>query len=271
MSNLKKGLNASDHHVVDSLSKADIAIVSGATMVTRETIAEVKNRGVKLVVRIDNIPRNSRNRNTGTSRLYDFSQAADAIVFQSKWSQIYLEPFIKKSGTVIYNGVDTDIFNQKDITRTQDDPVYLYSRFSKDPTKNWWEAWYKYQFVHRENPKSQLWIVGQIPQDMAETIEYNWDFYMGEVVTHFGVIEDQQRMAKMYKAANYLMATYFIDCYSNTYLEAAMCACELFSPNMSGGTPELIRNLEKGEEYNGLDRMTSEYVEVFEEVLNVGK
>ncbi len=271
MRNLGKGLKSLGHQVVDSVTDADVALVSGATMVNRDTIREVKERGVKLVLRCDNIPRNSRNRNTGTSRLFDFAQQSDAVVYQSKWAQLYLWPFIKKQGTVIYNGVDTDIFNQENVTRNSDEPVYLYSKFSKDPTKNWWEAWYKYQFVHRDNPKSQLWIVGQLPQEMRETMEFNWDFYNGEKVRYLGIITDQNKMAEIYKSANYLMAVYFVDCYANTYLESALCGCELFSPNMSGGTPELLKNVDKGEEYNGLERMTKDYIKVFEEVLNHGK
>ena len=34
-----------------------------------------------VVVRVDNIPRNSRNRNTGTSRLRDFTMLADKVVY----------------------------------------------------------------------------------------------------------------------------------------------------------------------------------------------
>ena len=111
--NLAKGLKKLGHQIVDDPLEAAIALASGVTMVNRDTIRAVKNKGVKLVVRVDNVPRNSRNRNTGTSRLKDFCAQADEVVYQCLWARDYLGDFIGREGIVIYNGVDTEIFNKK--------------------------------------------------------------------------------------------------------------------------------------------------------------
>ena len=109
--NLEKGMFIIGHKITDDLSEADIALVAGVTMITRDTWRKLKEAKCKTVVRIDNVPRNSRNRNTGISRLRDFAQEADEVVYQCEWSRFYLSDFLGREGKIVYNGVDTDIFN----------------------------------------------------------------------------------------------------------------------------------------------------------------
>jgi len=60
------------------------------------------------------------------------------------------------------------------------------------------------------------------------------------------------------------MATYYNDAFSNTYIEALMCGMELYRPDMSGGTKELIYNWKQyGREYYSLERMAREYISLF--------
>lgn len=268
--NLSKGLTGLGHQIVDNISEAQIAVVSGATMVTRDTIRAVKESGAKLVVRIDNVPRNSRNRNTGTSRLKDFTRQADEVVWQCNWARDYLIDFVQRKGVVIYNGVDTDIFHE---TRKENDyylfdgrgreNYYLYSRFNRDETKNWEVAWYKYQLIQKENKEAKLIIVGKFS---PEQLEYNFDFFRGENFEYLGVISNPQEMAKIYRSCGHLMATYYNDCYSNTYLEALASGMKLYKPNMTGGTPELIKN-----GVSTIQEMTKNYEKLFESLLKGGE
>lgn len=261
--NLEKAMRLRNVIIADTLEASNICFVSGATMVTRETIDRVKSMGKKLVLRIDNIPRNSRNRNTGTSRLYEFAQKADAVIYQSQWSKNYVMPFVKRDGPVIYNGVDTDIFKPEgDKHDFGTGLVYLYSRYSRDETKNWEVAWYEYQMIHREHPDSQLLLVGRFSDEQRE---YNFDFYNNENVKYMGVIDNPVEMAKIYRSSDYFLATYYNDCYSNTYCEAVASGCELYKPNMSGGTPELVKN-----GVIPLDIMGTQFEALFEEVLKRG-
>lgn len=262
--NLKKSFSYyPEIECVDKVEDCDIAFVAGPTMVTRQTIDRVQELGKKLVVRLDNVPRNSRNRNTGTSRLKEFAERADYVVWQCNWAKWYLEDFIKpKQETIIYNGVDIDIFKPDgpkiDFGQPREE-LYLYSRYNRDETKNWEVAWYQFQLIHRENPKVKLVLVGQFS---PEQIEYNFDFFRGEKIQYLGVIDDPKHMANLMRACGTLMATYFNDCYSNTYQEAMACGMKLYEPNMSGGTPELINN-----GAINLQDMGKEYLDLFRKLV----
>lgn len=272
MRNLQKALGYFPEEVqyVNTIEEADICLIVGTSMVNKETVQKVKELGKKLVVRLDNVPRNSRNRNTGTSRLKGYSQQADALVWQCEWAKNYLEDFITDNfekqikQVIIYNGVDTDIFKPEgEKMELIGSPKYLYSRFNRDETKNWEVAWYRYQMEHRNTQgRSSLYMVGQFS---PEQIEYGFDFFRGEIVNFLGVIPDPEQMAKLYRSVDYLLATYFNDCYSNTYMEAMACGVELAHVDMSGGTPELRANWERKDafEFNGLKRMGRDYVDLF--------
>ena len=146
-------------------------------------------------------------------------------------------------------------------------PIYLYSRFNRDETKNWEVAWYEYQFIHKENPNAKLVLIGQFS---SEHQQYSFDFFRGEKFENPRVVDTPEEMAKVYRGCDYLMAPYYNDCFSNTYLEFLMTKDEdkLYKPNDSGGTGEM-RALwaDMGREYFKLERMTREYIEVFERLL----
>lgn len=258
--NLIKGLKEVAE-VVDTIEAADVVLVPAPTMVTRDTVNKIKALNKKFVLRLDNIPRNSRNRNTGTSRLLDFSRVADAVVYQSQWAKDYLLPFTKREGRIIYNGIDFEIFNPRgEKFEFGGEPTYLYSRFNRDETKRWEDAWYEFQMIFRKNPKAKLVIVGNFS---PEQIEYKFDFYNGENVEYRGIIEDPLMMAKTLRGCEFFMASYYNDCYSNTYNEALACGVELYKPNMSGGTPELIENGPRS-----IEQMTADYLELFESLIS---
>lgn len=240
---------------------ADIVLLPGATMASRETVKAVVANKKKLILRVDNALRNSRNRNTGMSRMGDFGRMADIIVWQSRWAADYLEGFIgNPNGAIIYNGIDTRIFNPDGLKYDfRGDSVYLYSRYSRDETKRWEQAWWEYQMIQREKPDALLVIIGRFSQQL---LEYGFDFFMNERFQYMGVIDNPREMAKIYRGCNYLLAVYSNDCYSNTYQEAMACGVRLVRVNESGGTPELIKV-----GVRSCEDMVKDYLEVFEEVI----
>lgn len=257
--NFYTGMIGRSDEIVNDWRQSDVVLVPSASMVSKETFKAVKEAGKKIVLRVDNIPRNSRNRGTGTSRLKMMSDAADLVVFQSKWAFDYVGYFLKRGGVVINNGIDTTVFNKEGKKITFNDgvfqPIYLYSRFNRDETKRWEWAWYKYQLIQRRQPEAKLVIVGQFSQ---EQVDFNFDFYNNENIQYIGIVDNPLTMAMIYRGCDYLLATYSNDAYSNTYQEAMACGCELFEPDMSGGTPELI-------EQGVIDcrTMVSKYLQVF--------
>lgn len=215
-----------------------IFFISGATMVKREHVIEARDLGMKIVLRVDNIPRNSRNRNTGTSRLFDFAQLADLVIYQSEWAKNYIKPFIKKDGPVILNGADEEYFNIEGLRQPHEgSPQYLYMQYNRDETKRWHEAWYEYQMRQRQFPDAHLWIIGNFSE---ENLQYNFDFYMGEKFKYIGVLDNPADLAEYYRGTDTLLLPYYNDACSNTLIEARLCGVKNIVCNETGGNKEIL-------------------------------
>lgn len=267
-SNLTKGLQALGETIVQDPLEADVALICGVTMVSKETMRALKEKGVKIVVRLDNVPRNTRNRGNGTNRLFRFSEMADQVVWQGEWSKYYLEDYIAKEGRIIHNGIDLGVFKEQGDSFFFDDRgrdnYYLYSRFSRDETKMWEVAWYEYQMLQREKKDAKLLILGRFSDDLRQ---YDFDFFRGENFEYLGIVDEPERMAKILRSVGHLMATYYNDAFSNTYLEALACGVNLYKPSMTGGTPEMMDLWNKeGRNYFSLHRMAQEYLDLFNEL-----
>lgn len=261
IANLQKGLG--DRVQVTDWPSADLVIIPSASMIPKELFREMKAAGKKMVLRVDNALRNSRNRNTGMARMKEFAQGVDKIVYQSQWARGYLSGFLGRDGRVIYNGIDLATFKAsgpyKDYSKLGK-PVYLFSRFNRDESKQWHIAWYEYQLIHQKNPNAVLIIQGKF--NFPENAKYNFDFFNGEKWEPEGIKDSPEQMAQVYRGCDYLLATYYNDCYSNTYQEAIACGCKLYKPSMTGGTPELIKNAPID-----CKTMANKYFELFKEVI----
>lgn len=224
--------------VSDSDDKADIIFISGATMVQREEVLKWKAEGKKIILRVDNIPRNSRNRNTGTSRLYDFAQLADLVIYQSEWAKSYIGPFLKKDGPVILNGADRDMFNTYGSAQPKEgDPQFMFVQFNRDETKQWHVAWYDYMMFQRTMPRAHLWIVGNFS---PENQQYNFDFFSGERFRYAGVLQNPTDMAEYFRGTDSLLLPYYNDACSQTLIEARNCGVKTIVQNGSGGNTEIM-------------------------------
>ena len=236
---------------------ADTYLLPSASMVSTGEVEQAKADGKKIVMRVDNITRNSRNKRNGMDRMFTKAQMADLVIYQSKFARDLLQPFLQaENHKVIMNACDTDVFN--DLGRKDDGHTYLYSRYNRDETKNWEVARYTFQNIQEDEMEARLYLVGQFS---PELLDNNFDFYMGENYEYLGVIEDPYRMAEIYRRTTKLIYTYWHDACSNTLIEAKACGCEILIPHpffLEGSAQEIM---EKDIEYFKLERMIREYKE----------
>lgn len=241
-----------------SYNEADIYFIPSASMVSRDEVERAKQDKKKIVLRCDNIIRNSRNRNTGMSRMKDFSDWADLVIFQSEFAEQLLNPYLQtEQWKVIYNSVDEEVFNDKN--RTFGNKRYYYGKHSSDETKNWEMARVAYQQVQEEKPEATLNLVGRYDGNLEE---YNFDFYNGEQFKYWGYITDPQAMAIIYKQSDWFIYTYFNDACSNSLIEALMCGVKVYDPYgmvQTGGTQEILERFYKRDKYFELKRMGIDY------------
>lgn len=262
MANITKALPAV---ITDDYDSANVYLIPSASMVSRDEVQKAKMDGKKIVLRVDNALRNSRNRNTGMTRMRDFANMSDLVIYQSTWAKKYLQPFLK-SGVVITNSVDTDLYHS--YGRVDYGSNYLYSRYNRDETKGFEVARYFYSQVQQADPNATLYIVGQFSQEL---IDGHFDFYMDEHVKYFGILRPPE-MAQLYRKSKHFVYTYFNDACSNSLIEALVSGCNIVGPyyyKTTGGAAEILRRYEmKGPDYFGLPRMAGEYLAAFDRYLN---
>jgi len=255
--NFAKGLG---DNLTLNYGEADIYFICNPGQVQREDVAAALADNKKVVLRIDNALRNSRNRNTGMSRMKDFAEWATMVIYQSEWAKDYLKPFLEKEGPVILNGVDVSLYSTGQ-QKPKGDNI-LYSRFNRDETKNWEVARYWFSRYFLTHPNSKLYITGQFSQELRDG---NFDFYNGENFEYLGVL-DERNMAKLYAQCHKFLYTYFNDCCSNSLIEALVSGCEIVGDEYyrtTGGAKEIIDKFERtGDRALSIERMTREYLEV---------
>lgn len=256
--NFRKALS---QYIAD-YDNADVYFIPSASMVSREAVQKAKDDGKKIVLRCDNIIRNSRNRNSGMTRMKDFADWSDTVIFQSQFAKDLLNPYLKVEDSktkIILNSCDQDVFKPLAQRQPGGPKRYLYVRSSTDETKNWEMARVAFQNV--EGPK-QLTIVGK---GFDGLMEYNYDFYQGEVVKFIGEVKDRGTMATIYQNNEYLLYSYFNDACSNTAIEALNCGLTIancYGMAETGGTPEILDKFRDfGYKWFSLDRMGAEYLE----------
>jgi len=246
---------------VNNLTEADIYFIPGPTLAEKSEVELAKTLNKKIVLRIDNITRNSRNRNTGTSRLLKYAQMSDLVIYQSQWAKDFIMPFVKKDGPIIYNGIDVSIFKKVgDVLSKEGSPQCLYVRSSRDETKRWEKAWYNFQKLYFKNKDAHLWIVGKFG---PENLEYNFDLFGGAEKRYrfLGEIKDRNEMAKIYRSADLIFIPFSNEACSNTFAEAKACGTNIIFEEDAGG---IIEQDKIG--IISLESMSDKYLEEFNKI-----
>lgn len=286
MNNLRESMKLINAPIEFSgYDECDIYFVCGPTMVSRDMVTAAKESGKKVILRIDNIPRNSRNRNTGTTRLYDFAQIANWVIFQSKWAKSKLMPLVsakrdnlntvwnrkfygagvegfdEKRSSIIINGVNTNIFKKDgEVIPKLTDKRYLIMRYNRDNNKRIEESFDRYTKEWIKNKNIELFIIGMYG---PELISGFFDFYLGERYQYLAIVSNRQQLAMYMRSCDVMLWDSYSDGCPNQVLEARACGLEIEGSgiNMSG-TPEVLdTNLDIT-----LERMGKEYLELFKKV-----
>jgi len=279
--NLKKGLDGKVQFV-DNWHDCDIVFIFGITTMDKGEVHQAINAGKKLILRVDNIPRKSRNkRQSPAERLKEFGELSHMVVYQSEWCKEYAGYFAGE-GVIINNGVDTEVFNLED--RESDGHTYLYIDYNPNPNKRFEEAIYRFEMAWREKDKqAKLVIAGNAPKEYLEHPEYNWDLNVPAKVEYYGICNTPQEVADVMKHSDYLIYPSFAEAYPNTVLEALACGMEIECMNFEGGTVEAYNNSHynvgidgnpKGEhthieevKVKTIQEMGEEYLKLFELVI----
>ena len=264
LNNLYKGLK-NKIEFVNNWKNCDIIFIFGITTINKSEIQNAINTGKKLVLRVDNIPRKSRNkRQSPAERLTEFGNKSNMVIYQSKWCKEYAGYFItNKNETIINNGVDTSNFNFD--SRNSDGNTYLYINYNDNPNKRFDEALYWFDMEWRKNNKAHLIIAGQVPKIYIEHPEYNWDLPTSGRVEYIGIINSPKQVANLMKICDYLLYPSFAEAYPNTILEAMACGMEIKYVNDIGGTREAInRNIAH---IKTIEEMSNKYLKVFNNLI----
>lgn len=264
--NLKKGAKGKARFV-DHWQEAHAVLVCSVTQTTREEILAAKNAKKKIIVRIDNMPKDSRNRGTAFSRMKDFGLMADVIVFQSEWAKDYVGSWLSNThgvnldkSKIIYNGVDLDYFYYKDDPDKRGE-TYLFTTYNTDENKRFPEAAYDFHLRHRKAKTEKttipfLKLVGNFGKDLPG---YNFDFFNGEKINYEPPVSDRKKMADIMRTCQYIYFPAFADASPNTVGEAMACGCKPLLINPTGGTQEVVNLFTKDKEYT-IQKMADQYL-----------
>ena len=265
--NIQKGMSGVTF--VASMQECDIVLITGATMTQRQEILDAKKLGKKIVFRIDNIPKDSRNRGTAFSRMLDFAKLSDWIIFQSEWARNYAGWWFEDSGiditsksSIINNGIDKDIFFiDKDSIRKKG--RYIVIQFNRDENKRIPEAFYTFHQEYRKNKDIELFIIGRFS---SELVSYNFDFFSGEDIKYLGIIEDPSQLGEIMRSCEFILFPAYIDASPNTLAEAISCGCTPIGINPIGGSIEIVNKWEQGT-IPSIQDMGNNYKQIFSKLL----
>lgn len=265
--NFKKGAQGKIDFV-NSWQECDAMLICSVTQIDRGTVLEAKNGKKKIILRVDNMPKDSRNRGTAFSRMKDFGMLADIIVFQSEWAKEYVGGWLSfnhgvrlRNSRVIYNGVDEEFFYFNDNPKDRGE-TYLYTTYNTDENKRFPEAAYDFHLKHWIAKRNNLTLptlrlVGNFGKDLPS---YKFDFFNGEKITYDPPISDRKAMGDVFRSCRYLYFPAFLDASPNILGESMSCGCEPLLINPIGGTIEVYK-LYKEKKYTIQD-MAKKYLEI---------
>ena len=261
-----------------SPEECDIYLITSVSMLPKLSVIP---RDKKIVLRVDNVLKKSCNSDcyglygdekiTRMEALKQVADIADLVVYQSKWAEEYLDPYLKaKNKVVIMNSGDEKVFKPEGekyepihIFYDKAFPIksYLYSRSSNHDNKQWHKVYYWWQYQQRKEPDSLLLIAGRFS---PENVPNNFDFFNGENIRYLGFTTNKEEMAKYLRSSAIFVYAYSYDACSNSLIEAILSGCDIKYLDKSGGALDIDNAfLAYGKEYFYLDRMKLEYQDNF--------
>jgi glycosyltransferase involved in cell wall biosynthesis len=206
--------------------------------------------------RVDNVPKKSRNKRcTPHERMQEITDLCDVVIYQSEWAREYCKP-LAGDGTIIYNGVDTDIFKPLEQERFK---RYLFAYHGKSELKGFWQAHQIFQHEHKlNNGRCEFWFINDFGRDLPELQASKFDFWNGETFVHHPKVNTPEEMAEIMQECTHLIFPSWADAAPNTVLEARACGLEVIGapPAKYSGVQEMI---DLPFEDIGLERMGEEY------------
>lgn len=270
MRNIGRALAPHGVSFVNTWQECDVVLIVGVTMTRTGEIEEAKKAGKSIIFRVDNVPRKSRNsRNTPHERMQDFARLADVVIYQSEWAKEYCMPLCG-DGTVIYNGVDTDVFKKPE--KKPKDPVYLFMYHGRSELKQFWLAHYYFQMVHRVSREAEFWFTYEFKRELGELQDANFDFWNGEPYIHMPIQPTPEAVANVMQKATHFICPYTVEAAPNTLLEALHCGLKVVGmvemDGVSvGGVREYLKLFEDGYDFS-LQRMGDEYFGLMRVIIN---
>lgn len=250
---------------VDNPQDCDIFFITGATLVQRDEVKKAKEAGKLIVLRVDGVPEDSRNRGTGWSRLRDYAELADAVIFQSQFIKNTVGRLLDVEGTVIYNGVNTTIF-KKDPTRIGETNKILYVNYRKgEQNKRVEEAIERFRYLKLDRENAFMTFVGLFSKPLREWKFWMLDLVKGKDWDYFGVAQTPYELANIMQKHQYIAFPSFADPCPNTLIEAMNCGCEPLWINDYGGQAEIVEFWDKIDWSR--ERMVKEYLGVMRGLL----
>lgn len=242
--NFQKGMKKLGYDFTFTREAADVILINGASMTDPHEVEEAKKSGKKIVFRVDNIPKKSRNKRARIyNRMKSFGELADKIVYQSNWACDYAGYLVghPDKASIIYNGVDKEIFFPRFVNGSEyvafPKTKYLFVQFNRDENKRMPEALYYFHQLWRKNKDISITLLGQFS---PELVEAEFDFFDGEDWNYISPVENPERMADLYRAHDVLLFPAFCDAAPNTCLEARACGLKVELVNPVGGTIEML-------------------------------
>jgi len=254
--NITKYLKTQDFEITCE-AEADVIFICGATMTDGKSLQNWKDAGKKILLRVDGIPKDSRNRGCGVSRLKKCADFADRVIYQSEWSRREAKDLLNKDGSVIYNGADTDIFYPSKKSKPSYNYFYLYVGYRKEEDKRFSEACYWFKEAAKKEPECRFTVIGRFNDEL---IKYGFDFYNHEKVKYLGVIPEPKDLADIMREHQVLLYPSFADPAPQTVVEALNCGMKIELVNPVGGTRELL--------YQPIEQLSLDYMgSMYEEVI----
>lgn len=249
-----------DISIIDSINNADVFFIVGPTTCERDEFNQAKQLGKKIILRLDGVPEDWRNRNTGTSRMLDYAKEAHKVIVQSKYILNHIVPTLDietNKVELIYNGIDKSIFYPGE----NKENLYAHVHYRKDPNKRYEEVVNTFRDIWIGNKDVELWLIGRYPTMYKD---YNFGFYNNENYKYWGIKKGGE-LAELLRQTKYFIWPSYADPAPNVLLEALHCGCEPIKVNDYGGSKELIDEFNKGRDFN-MESTLQNYLKIFKNV-----